>query len=189
MPSCLALLDPVWRNWFRLFWVRNYCSIGLQNRTLNQCQPQILYVYDVYWLARWLLLTGSKYLEHISSIRIMHIDKLAIIDKKQMDKYIQIRTDYWYSWMNASVIVDSTYTLRTIYCPYIVRSTITLIRLVIKYSWDNKGLTMRSRDILNKPKGIILIESTKIRWFSRRSGRGGWSFLSQAKSVKTTHMR
>ncbi len=37
-----------------------------------------------------------------------------------------------------------------------------------------------------RPGGIILIESTKIRWFSRWSGGGGWSLLSEAKSLKTT---
>jgi hypothetical protein len=35
--------------------------------------------------------------------------------------------------------------------------------------------TRRSRDILQEAKGIILVESTQIRWFSRWSGRGGWS--------------
>jgi hypothetical protein len=34
-------------------------------------------------------------------------------------------------------------------------------------------------------QGIILIESTQIRRFSRRSGREDWSFLLEAKSLKT----
>jgi hypothetical protein len=34
--------------------------------------------------------------------------------------------------------------------------------------------TMRSWDILHQAKGIILVESAQIRWFLRRSGRGGW---------------
>ncbi len=36
-----------------------------------------------------------------------------------------------------------------------------------------------------------MIEATKIRWFSRQSGRGGggWSLLYEAKSLKTTQMR
>ncbi len=33
-------------------------------------------------------------------------------------------------------------------------------------------------------EGITLIESTKIRWFSRWSGGGGMSLLSEAKSLK-----
>ncbi len=41
---------------------------------LNWNQVQISYLYDVYWFAWWLLFTGSKYLEYISSIRIMHND-------------------------------------------------------------------------------------------------------------------
>jgi hypothetical protein len=53
----------------------------------------------------------------------------------------------------------------------------------------NKGLTMCSKDILRKPKGIILIEFTKIRWFSRQSGGGGWFLLSKAESLKTTQVR
>jgi hypothetical protein len=48
---------------------------------------------------------------------------------------------------------------------------------------------MRSSDILHRPRGIILIESTKIIWFSRRSGGEGWSLLSEAKSLKTTQVR
>ncbi len=35
--------------------------------------------------------------------------------------------------------------------------------------------TMRPRDILLQAKGIILVESTQIRWFSRWSCGGGWS--------------
>ncbi len=35
--------------------------------------------------------------------------------------------------------------------------------------------TKRSRDILKQAKVISLIESTQIRWFSIRSGGGGWS--------------
>ncbi len=35
--------------------------------------------------------------------------------------------------------------------------------------------TGHSRDILLQAKGITGIESTQIRWFSRRSGGGGWS--------------
>jgi hypothetical protein len=35
--------------------------------------------------------------------------------------------------------------------------------------------TKRSRDILQQAKGITLIESTQIGWFSRWSGGGGWS--------------
>jgi hypothetical protein len=38
---------------------------------------------------------------------------------------------------------------------------------VNEYSQENKGLPMGSKDILRRPRGIILIESTKIRWFSR----------------------
>jgi hypothetical protein len=43
---------------------------------------------------------------------------------------------------------------------------------------------MRSRDILHRPRGNILIESTKIKWFARRSSGGGWSLLLEAKSLK-----
>jgi hypothetical protein len=45
------------------------------------------------------------------------------------------------------------------------------------------------RDILHRPRGIILIKSTKIRWFMRRSGGGGLALLSEAKSLKTTQVR
>jgi hypothetical protein len=45
---------------------------------------------------------------------------------------------------------------------------------------------MCSRDILYRPRRIILIESTKIRWFSKWSIGGGWNLLLEAKSLKTT---
>ncbi len=51
--------------------------------------------------------------------------------------------------------------------------------------------TKRSRYILQQAKGITLIESTQIRWFSRWSGGGGWSGRAKlcesesAKSLKT----
>jgi hypothetical protein len=35
-----------------------------------------------------------------------------------------------------------------------------------------RGLTERSRDTLHRPRGITLIRSTRIRWFSRLSGGG-----------------
>jgi hypothetical protein len=46
---------------------------------------------------------------------------------------------------------------------------------------DHKDSVMRAagicsqRTFCSKPRGIILIESTQSRWFSRCSGRGGWS--------------
>jgi hypothetical protein len=53
-------------------------AIGLQKPYANQNQAQIL--YDLYWLTRWLLFTGSKYMEHTPSIRMMHND---IINQQQ----------------------------------------------------------------------------------------------------------
>jgi hypothetical protein len=41
--------------------------------------------------------------------------------------------------------------------------------------------TEGSRDILQQAKGIILIESTQIRWFSRWSGGVGWSGRFEAQ--------
>jgi hypothetical protein len=48
---------------------------------------------------------------------------------------------------------------------------------------------MHSMDILHRPTGIILIESTKFRWFSRQSGGGGWYLLLEAKSLKTIQLK
>jgi hypothetical protein len=50
---------------------------------LNRNQVQILYLYDVYLLARWLLFTGSKYLEYISSIRVMHSTQIIANNRTQ----------------------------------------------------------------------------------------------------------
>jgi hypothetical protein len=70
-----------------------------------------------------------------------------------------------------------------------IRWAVTLIEKSNEYSQEKRGLSMHSSDILHRPRGIILIESTKIIWFSRRSGGGGWSLLSEAKSLKTTQVR
>ncbi len=57
-------------------------------------------------------------------------------------------------------------------------------------SGRNKELTMCSRDILHRPWGIILIQSTKIRWYVLETIRQGrLVLLSQAKSLKTTQAR
>jgi hypothetical protein len=41
--------------------------------------------------------------------------------------------------------------------------------------------TKRPTDILQQAKGITLIESTEIRWFSRWSGGGSWSGRAEAQ--------
>jgi hypothetical protein len=41
--------------------------------------------------------------------------------------------------------------------------------------------TKRSKDILQQAKGITLIESIQIRWFSRWSAGGGWSGRAEAQ--------
>jgi hypothetical protein len=40
---------------------------------------------------------------------------------------------------------------------------------------------MRSKDTASSQRGIILVKSIQIRWFSRRSGRGGWSGRAEAQ--------
>ncbi len=67
--------------------------------------------------------------------------------------------------------------------------TVSLIRSSELIQPGNKGLTMHSMGILHRPRGIISIKSTKIRWFLRKSSRGGWSLLSEAKSLNTTQVR
>jgi hypothetical protein len=41
--------------------------------------------------------------------------------------------------------------------------------------------TMHSRDIVLQARGIILVESAQIRWFSRWSGGAGWSSRAVAQ--------
>jgi hypothetical protein len=48
---------------------------------------------------------------------------------------------------------------------------------------------MRSWDILHRPRGIILSESTKIGCFLRQSVGVVWSLLSEAKRLKATQVR
>ncbi len=59
-------------------------------------------------------------------------------------------------------------------------------RGLMNIAGKKRELTGCSRGTLHKAKRITLIESTKIRWFSRQLGGGGWSLLLEAKSIKTT---
>ncbi len=43
---------------------------------------QDLFLYDVYWLGRWLLIMRSKYLKYISWIRILHSDWTKLSELK-----------------------------------------------------------------------------------------------------------
>ncbi len=51
------------------------------------------------------------------------------------------------------------------------------------FIWESKLIKPgKIRSLLfARPRGIILIESPKISWFSRRSGGGGWSLLSESQ--------
>ncbi len=108
---------------------------------------------------------------------------------KKLDKNLQIREGSWNSRMNANAIADCKYTEWKIWCIHITHWTVTLIKKVNEYSREKKGL-MYARDILHRPRGIILVNSTKVdRWFFGQSGGEGWSLLSEAQSLKTTQMR
>ncbi len=63
------------RNWFRLFWLATMVAIGLQKPYAKPKSGMNPLMYDVCWLAMMLLFTGSKYLEYISSVRIMCNDE------------------------------------------------------------------------------------------------------------------
>jgi hypothetical protein len=59
----------------------NYSGNRLQEPYAKSESGTNLVMYDVYWLAMMMLFmcyffTGSKYLEYISSITIMHIDNI-----------------------------------------------------------------------------------------------------------------
>jgi hypothetical protein len=62
---------------------------------------------------------------------------------------------------------------------YQSRSIIAMI--VTRVVGNLRVPTKRSRDILQQAKGITLIKSTQIRWFSRGSSRGGWSGKAEAQ--------
>ncbi len=52
-----------------------------------------------------------------------------------------------------------------------------------------RGLLCAQGTYCTGQEGVILVESTKIRWFLRQAGWGGWSLCSEAKSLKTTQLR
>jgi hypothetical protein len=54
--------------------------IGLPKLYAKSESDTNVVMYDVYWLAMMMLFTGSKYLEYISSIRVMHSDDNQTID-------------------------------------------------------------------------------------------------------------
>jgi hypothetical protein len=71
---------------------------------------------------------------------------------------------------------------------YQSRSIIAMI-VSQEYPGDNGFLLCTQRTFCIKPKGIILVESTEIRWFLRLSSGGGWSgrasSSTEAKILKT----
>ncbi len=119
-----------------------------------------------------LLITGSKYLEYMSSITRMHNDNnyqpKLILNEKQQITQLGVR----YTVHKKNVLHNDW--------------TIFLIKLKRRYQGLISDPTMHSRDILHKAKRITLIESTQIRWFSKWSDEEGWSLLSEAKSLKTS---
>ncbi len=85
-------------------------AIGLQKPYANRNQAQILYLNEVYWLARRLLFTGSKYMEHTPSIRIIHND---IINQQQSIQAIgQLNPKRNRMNANANTNAECEYTVR-----------------------------------------------------------------------------
>ncbi len=72
--NCLAHLEPIPRNWFRLSRLKTILAIGLQKPYAKSESGTNLVMYKVYWLAMMMLFMGWKYLQYISRIRIMHND-------------------------------------------------------------------------------------------------------------------
>ncbi len=114
-------------------------------------------------------LTGSKYLEYNSSIRTetilnksnnrtlnKHLTEYWIIEQSKPNKN---RTDRIIGWTAERNNREQNRTNRK-----------------LKWIQDNEYETFCFR-----PRGIILIESTQIRWFSRWSGGGGWSGRAEAQ--------
>ncbi len=73
-PSCLPHCDPIRKKLITSISARDYSGDSLRNLYAKSESGTNLVMYDVYWLAMMMLFTGSKYLEYISSMRIMYID-------------------------------------------------------------------------------------------------------------------
>ncbi len=81
---------------------------------------------------------------------------------------------------NAIRSTDSKmYTYNQWNCHFSQRESKTVARI----SWGY--LLVAQGTYCAKLRGVTLIESTQIWWFSRWSGEGGWSLLLEAKSLKT----
>jgi hypothetical protein len=119
-----------------------------------------------------LLITGSKYLEYISSITIMHNDNnnqtKSILNEKQQKTQLGV----WYTVHRRNDLYNDW--------------TIFLIKLKRRYPGLIRDALCTQGTYCAKLRGITLIESTQIKWFSKWSDGEGWSLLSEAKSLKTT---
>jgi hypothetical protein len=84
-----------------------------------------------------------------------------------------------------TILIHSTDSLST----HIIHWTITFMRKVNEYSQENKGLTKCTKDTLNRPRGITLIKSTKIRWFSRWLGVGRLVIVTRGQESQSYSKR
>ncbi len=129
----------------------------------------VVYTYDVHWLAMSTLITGWKYLEYISNIRIMHNNDHNWTKSiaKQLDNEHMTLTE----WMPRQINAQSTvgYAVQRVKCTHIISWTIILIsekiKRAAKISWGN--LLSAHGGYWTKPRGIALIVSAQIRRFSR----------------------
>jgi hypothetical protein len=67
-------------------------------------------------------------------------------------------------------------------CSSVVPSSTIIAMIVLREELGDYGFLLCAQlTFCIKPRGIILVESTQIRWFSRCSGRGGWSVKAVAE--------
>ncbi len=78
----------------------------------------LLYLYDVYWLGRWLLLTGSKYLEYISRIRILNNNWTMLLNWNLMKQSFELNDlTKERNWIELECKVNNKCTINNIwYC-------------------------------------------------------------------------
>jgi hypothetical protein len=55
------------------------------SKTLCKDKSRVLFLYDVYWLGRWVSITRAKYLEYISRIRILNNNRTIMFWELKVD--------------------------------------------------------------------------------------------------------
>ncbi len=129
-----------------------------------------MYLYDVDWLDRWSLITGSKYLEYISRIRIWNNNWTLIGKLSNNNVELKVtKTIIWtevFDWTKEENWIE-------LEC-----------KIYNKIIYVNRPKKTLKGNFTTSQEGLPELKSTQIRWFLGQSDER--LDLERAKVLKTT---